>query len=120
MRTHPFLLVNPRSGSGNPTADELAAAARERGITPHLLRPGEDPRELAVRSGAEIVGIAGGDGSLAAVAAAALETGAGFVCVPFGTRNHFAGDAAANCALQLVQHKRERLDRGLQAHQVRQ
>ena len=93
MRTHPFLLVNPRSGSGNPTADELAAAARERGITPHLLRPGEDPRELAVRSGAEIVGIAGGDGSLAAVAAAALETGAGFVCVPFGTRNHFAGDA---------------------------
>ena len=36
--------------------------------------------------------MAGGDGSLAPVAAAALETGAAFVCIPFGTRNHFARD----------------------------
>ena len=36
--------------------------------------------------------MAGGDGSLAAVAAAALDTDAAFVCVPFGTRNHFARD----------------------------
>jgi diacylglycerol kinase family enzyme len=36
--------------------------------------------------------MAGGDGSLAAVAAAALDTGAAFVCVPFGTRNHLAAD----------------------------
>jgi len=36
--------------------------------------------------------MAGGDGSLGAVASAALETGAAFVCVPFGTRNHFARD----------------------------
>ena len=58
MRTHPFLLINPRSGSGSPSADELAAAARERGVEPHLLEPGEDPGELALRSGAEIVGMA--------------------------------------------------------------
>jgi diacylglycerol kinase family enzyme len=93
VRTHPFLLINPRSGSGSPSADELAAAARERGIEPHLLARGDDPRELALHSGAEIVGMAGGDGSLAPVAAAALETGASFVCIPFGTRNHFARDA---------------------------
>jgi diacylglycerol kinase family enzyme len=93
VRTHPFLLINPRSGSGSPSADELAQAARERGVEPYLLEPGDDPRELALGSGAEIVGIAGGDGSLAAVAAAALETGASFVCIPFGTRNHFARDA---------------------------
>jgi hypothetical protein len=74
VRTHPFLLINPRSGGRSPSADELAAAARERGVEPHLLRPGEDPRELALRSGAETVGIAGGDGSLAPVAAAALPT----------------------------------------------
>jgi diacylglycerol kinase family enzyme len=92
VRTHPFLLVNPRSGRGSPSADELAAAARERGIDAYLLGPGDDSRELALRSGAEIVGMAGGDGSLAPVAAAALETGAGFVCIPFGTRNHFARD----------------------------
>jgi diacylglycerol kinase family enzyme len=92
LRTHPFLLINPRSGSGSPSADELAAAAREHGIEAYLLEPGDDSRELALRSGAEIVGMAGGDGSLAPVAAAALETGASFVCVPFGTRNHFARD----------------------------
>ena len=92
MRTHPFLLINPSSGGGSPSADELASAAREHGVEPHLLEPGDDSRELALRSGAEIVGMAGGDGSLAPVAAAALETGASFVCIPFGTRNHFARD----------------------------
>jgi hypothetical protein len=64
MRTNPFLLINPLSGGGRPSADELAPAARERGIDPYLLAPGEDPRELAVQSGAEIVGVAGGDGSV--------------------------------------------------------
>jgi diacylglycerol kinase family enzyme len=37
--------------------------------------------------------MAGGDGSLGAVASVALERDVPFVCVPFGTRNHFARDA---------------------------
>jgi diacylglycerol kinase family enzyme len=36
--------------------------------------------------------MAGGDGSLAAVAAVALERELPFVAIPFGTRNHFARD----------------------------
>jgi diacylglycerol kinase family enzyme len=36
--------------------------------------------------------MAGGDGSLAAVAGVAIERDLPFVCVPFGTRNHFARD----------------------------
>jgi diacylglycerol kinase family enzyme len=36
--------------------------------------------------------MAGGDGSLAAVAGVAVEAERPFVCVPFGTRNHFALD----------------------------
>ena len=52
---------------------------------------GELAREAAVR-GATALGVAGGDGSLAAVAAVALERDLPFVCVPFGTRNHFARD----------------------------
>ncbi len=36
--------------------------------------------------------MAGGDGSLSAVAGVALERGLPFVPVPFGTRNHFARD----------------------------
>src|SRR4029077_15240095 len=52
----------------------------------------EDPAEAARASGAEILGMAGGDGSLAPVARAALDAGAAFVCIPLGTRNHFARD----------------------------
>jgi diacylglycerol kinase family enzyme len=36
--------------------------------------------------------MAGGDGSLAAVASVALGCDLPFVCIPFGTRNHFARD----------------------------
>ncbi len=87
-----MLVINPNSGDGSPSPEELAQAAREAGIEPHVLRDGEDPAELARASGAAILGAAGGDGSLAAVAQAAIESDAAFVCVPFGTRNHFAGD----------------------------
>jgi diacylglycerol kinase family enzyme len=87
-----LLLVNPRAGDGGPSADELAEAARARGIDARVLAAGEDPAELTRTSGADIVGIAGGDGSLAPVAETVLERGAAFVCVPFGTRNHFARD----------------------------
>jgi diacylglycerol kinase family enzyme len=87
-----FLLINPRSGDGDPSPQELARAARERGVEIRLLERGDDPGELARASGASVLGVAGGDGSLAAVAQAALETEASFVCIPFGTRNHFARD----------------------------
>lgn len=87
-----FLLINPHSGDNDPSPDELERAARERGVETHLLRQGDDPEELARASGAAVLGVAGGDGSLAPVAAAAIETGAAFVCIPFGTRNHFARD----------------------------
>ena len=86
----PFLLVNPRSGTGG--ADELVAAATERGVEVHVLRDGDDPAELARRADADALGMAGGDGSLAAVAAVAIERDLPFVCVPAGTRNHFARD----------------------------
>ena len=87
-----FLLVNPRSGDARPRPDELADAAADRGIAVHILRQGEDPAELARRVDADAIAIAGGDGSLAPVAAVALERNLPFVCVPFGTRNHFARD----------------------------
>ncbi len=87
-----YLLVNPRSGGDKPNAEELVAAARERGIDTHVLDQDDDPAELARSSDADALGIAGGDGSLASVAEAALARGLPFVCIPFGTRNHFARD----------------------------
>ena len=60
-----------------------------------LLEPGDDLRELAedaVRRGADVLGMAGGDGSQALVASVAAQAGLDYVCVPAGTRNHFALD----------------------------
>ena len=87
-----FLIVNPRSGSADPSADELVEEARRRGLEVHVFEPGEDPAELARAARADVLGIAGGDGSLAPVAGVAVDRDLPFVCVPFGTRNHFARD----------------------------
>jgi diacylglycerol kinase family enzyme len=91
-----FLLINPNSGRGGPSAEELAAAARDRGIVVHVLGRGEDAGAVAVELESPPLGIAGGDGSLAPVAQVAIERNLPFVCVPFGTRNHFAGDLGLN------------------------
>ncbi len=46
--------------------------------------------------GADALGMAGGDGSLAVVAAAAAGHEIPFVCVPAGTRTHFALDVGVD------------------------
>jgi diacylglycerol kinase family enzyme len=91
----PVLIVNPRSGGGKAAQFDLVAQCRARGIEPILFQPGDDLAILAttaVRDGADALGMAGGDGSQAAVAAVAAEHGLPYVCVPAGTRNHFALD----------------------------
>jgi diacylglycerol kinase family enzyme len=89
-----YLIVNPNSGTDSPSADELRAAAEERGVTVHFLADGDDLQQLARDAGADVLGMAGGDGSLAAVAEVAIEQDVPLVVVPFGTRNHFARDLA--------------------------
>jgi diacylglycerol kinase family enzyme len=89
------LFVNPASGGGKAARAALADRARECGIAVTVLRPDRNLSSLvgeAVEGGADALGIAGGDGSLAIVAAAARAHGLPFVCVPAGTRNHFALD----------------------------
>jgi diacylglycerol kinase family enzyme len=89
------LLMNPRSGGGKVVRFDLEAEARLRGIRPIVLRPGDDLRalaEMAVADGADVLGMAGGDGSQALVADVARQHDVAHVCVPAGTRNHFALD----------------------------
>jgi diacylglycerol kinase family enzyme len=91
----PELFINPRSGGGRAGRAGLAEAARERDIEPVVLEPGDDLGALAdeaAADGADVLGMAGGDGSLAIVASIASAYGIPFVCVPAGTRNHFARD----------------------------
>lgn len=87
------LVMNPRSGGGRVGRFDLENEARARGITPIILRPGDDLRALAegaVAGGADVLGMAGGDGSQALIADVARRHGVAMVCVPAGTRNHFA------------------------------
>jgi diacylglycerol kinase family enzyme len=95
----PVLFVNPKSGGGKATRAGLAQRARKLGVDAIVLRPDDDLAALvddAVARGADALGAAGGDGSLAVVAAAALAHDLPFVCVPAGTRNHFALDVGVD------------------------
>jgi diacylglycerol kinase family enzyme len=92
---HGVLLMNPRSGGGKVERFGLVDEARKRGVTPVVLRPGDDLRalaEAAVAEGADVLGMAGGDGSQALVADVARRHDVAVVVVPAGTRNHFALD----------------------------
>ncbi len=92
---HPVLIMNLKSGGGKAGQYHLAGECRERGIEIVILRPGDDLRQLAedaIARGADVLGMAGGDGSQALVATVAAAHGIPHVCVPAGTRNHFALD----------------------------
>jgi diacylglycerol kinase family enzyme len=93
--SRPIVIINPRSGDGAAARAGLAEVARERGLETVILEPGEDLEELvraAVQRGADGLAMAGGDGSQALVAAIAAAHQLPFVCIPAGTRNHFALD----------------------------
>ena len=90
----PVLFINPRSGGGTAARLSLDRRARDLGIQPVVLEPGQDLAALvadAVNRGADALGVAGGDGSMAVVAGRGAH-GLPFACVPAGTRNHFARD----------------------------
>jgi diacylglycerol kinase family enzyme len=95
----PVLFVNPRSGDGAAGRNRVVERARERAVDTVILGPGDDlttRAEEVVAAGADALGMAGGDGSLADVAAVAAGHGLPFVCIPVGTRNHFALDVGVD------------------------
>ena len=118
------LFVNPGSGKGGPTVEELTSAARALDVRVHVLEEGDDLAELARQVDEEVLGMAGGDGSLGAVAQVAIERDLPFVCIPWGTRNHFALDVGldADDPLAALAAFREgverRIDVGRVAEQV--
>ncbi|WP_030897056.1 MULTISPECIES: diacylglycerol/lipid kinase family protein [unclassified Streptomyces] len=93
----PFLLLNPRSGGGKVEKFALQEKAEALGARVVLLDPErhQDVTALAraaVADGADLLGVAGGDGTQALVAAVAAEHGLPFLVISAGTRNHFAMD----------------------------
>ncbi len=107
-----FVAVNRSSGTSVVRADPVTVLrARLPRAEVHLLEPGEDPA-AAVADALQrpepprIVGICGGDGSVAAVAHVARGAGVPLLVVPGGTFNHFArtaGVASVDDAVDALQ-----------------
>lgn len=89
------VVMNPRSGGGKVARFRLAERARAAGAQVRLTGPDADAATLAraaIAEGAQVLGVAGGDGTITAVAEAAVEAQRPLVVIPAGTRNHFARD----------------------------
>jgi diacylglycerol kinase family enzyme len=98
---HPFLVMNPRSGGGKVAKFGLKEKAEAMGAEVALVDgPGVvDVAALArdgVARGADLLGVAGGDGTQALVAGIAAEHDLPFLVISAGTRNHFALDLGLN------------------------
>ncbi|HEY6493599.1 MAG TPA: diacylglycerol kinase family protein [Trebonia sp.] len=93
----PFLIMNPKSGGGKVGRFDLQRKAEDLGAEVFLI-DGPEPVDVAevaraaVTRGADLLGVAGGDGTQALVAGIAAEHGIPFVVISAGTRNHFALD----------------------------
>ncbi|GLP64477.1 hypothetical protein TUSST3_10970 [Streptomyces sp. TUS-ST3] len=122
----PFLIMNPRSGGGKVELFGLREKAERLGARVVLLDPEEQQdvtalARAAVAEGADMLGVAGGDGTQALVAAVAAEHDLPFLVVSAGTRNHFAMDLGldrtdpATCLEALTDGVELRVDLGFVA-----
>ena len=120
----PFLIMNPRSGGGKVAKFGLKEKAEALGAEVALLDgPGTvDVAALARRAvadGADLLGVAGGDGTQALVAGIAAEHDLPFLVISAGTRNHFAMDLGldrddpATCLDALTDGVEQRIDLGV-------
>ncbi|TSD49878.1 diacylglycerol kinase [Rhodococcus sp. KBS0724] len=93
----PFFVMNPHSGGGKVGKFGLIDKAQELGAQVYVLDADHpvdvaDVARKAVDDGADLLGVAGGDGTQALVAAVAAEHGLPYLVISAGTRNHFAAD----------------------------
>ena len=119
-----FVIMNPRSGGGKVAKFGLKEKAEELGAKVALLDgPGiVDVAALAqqaVADGADLLGVAGGDGTQALVAGIAAEHDLPFLVISAGTRNPFAMDLGldrddpATCLDALTDGVEQRIDLGI-------
>jgi diacylglycerol kinase family enzyme len=93
----PYLIMNPRSGGGKVARFGLKDKAEALGARVALLE-GSGAVDVgalaraAVADGADLLGVAGGDGTQALVAGIAAEHDLPLLVISAGTRNHFALD----------------------------
>jgi len=93
------MLMNPHSGGGKVSRFQLAERAERLGARVSMIGDSRDAGSLArhaVEAGAEVLGVAGGDGTVSAVATVAAAADVPLLVIPAGTRNHFARDLGLN------------------------
>ncbi len=121
---HAFIVMNPRSGGGKVVKFGLARKAEELGAEVALLDgPGYVDVGALVRDaadrGADLLGVAGGDGTQALVAGIAAERDIPLLVISAGTRNHFALDLGldrddpSTCLRALTDGEEVRVDLGM-------
>ena len=120
----PFIVMNPRSGGGKVVRFDLKNKAEALGAEVTLLDgPGYvDVAGLvreAVAGGADLLGVAGGDGTQALVAGICAEHDIPLLVISAGTRNHFALDLGldrddpSTCLQALTDGEEVRVDLGM-------
>jgi diacylglycerol kinase family enzyme len=123
-RRQPFVIMNPWSGGGKVGKFGLKDKAAALGAEVALLDGpgGVDVAVLArqaVDDGADLLGVAGGDGTQALVAGIAAARDIPMMVISAGTRNHFALDLGldrddpASCLSALTDGVELRIDLGL-------
>jgi len=123
---HPVLIMNPKSGGGKVDRFRLVDKAKRLGARVILLDTSvhTDVAALArqaVADGADLLGVAGGDGTQALVAEVAADHDMPFLVVSAGTRNHFAMDLGldradpSRCLDALTDGEEVRVDLGMVA-----
>ncbi len=88
-------MITTTPGGGKVGRFRLVERARAAGAQVRLSGPDQDAASLArgaIAEGAVVLGVAGGDGTVSAVAAVAAEARRPLMVIPAGTRNHFARD----------------------------
>jgi len=120
----PFVIMNPRSGGGKVgkfgLQDKAAALGAEVALLdgPGVVDVAAMARQ-AVDGGADLLGVAGGDGTQALVAGIAAARDIPMMVISAGTRNHFALDLGldrddpASCLNALTDGVELRIDLGL-------
>ena len=91
----PYLIVNPKSGNGRAIKANIPEKATSKGIEVKITNINDNISGLArraVKNGADVLGVSGGDGTIGAVATVAIEYNIPLVVLPGGTRCHFARD----------------------------
>ena len=90
------LVVNTKSRRGHDLFDQACAALSAKGVTLTAAHPVTKPDEIdakvaeAIKAGAEMIIVGGGDGSLSSVVDRLVGTQTVFALLPLGTANSFA------------------------------